>query len=74
MNSFANLSLQILDNNLNLVNQYDNIGGCAGDPGFNYLFPTSDGGFLLSGEDSIMKLDLEGEFHSKAIHPEEYGL
>tara|TARA_B100001123_G_C15273737_1_gene1011320 strand:- start:90 stop:1958 length:1869 start_codon:yes stop_codon:yes gene_type:complete len=80
MNSFTNLSIQILDNNLNLVNQYDNIDGCAGNgsrfnqTGWNYLLPTSDGGFLVSGEDSIMKIDLEGEFHSKAIHPEEYGL
>ena len=74
MNSFANQYIQILDNNLNLVNQYDNISGCDGNTGFNYLLPTSDGGFLLSGEDSIMKIDLEGEFHSKAIHPEEYGL
>ena len=46
----------------------------------DYVFQTDDNGFIVSGQMAIvrgrlvMKLDPQGEYHSKAISPSDYGL
>ena len=83
-----NYDIVIFDNQLNEINRFVNILGCryfynqGWTEGIDYIFQTSDGGFVVSGRTSssfklgklVMKLDPEGEYHSQAKGGEDYDL
>ena len=70
-----NYNIEIYDSNLNLLRTLTNIVGCDIISGnLKNISQTIDGGFLVSGSKIILKLDPNGEFLQKAIHPEDYGL
>lgn len=83
----VNYDLIVLDNQLNEINRFNSILGCqafVGSWGYHeridYVFQTDDNGFIVSGQMAmvrgrlVMKLDPQGEYHSKAISPSDYGL